>query len=67
MTFIVCWSALLHGHIYPRVYLFVSDVYVRTSSHIAGLPSDIAHFISCGADKVLLKPLDIEAFKEAMM
>jgi hypothetical protein len=33
---------------------------------MSGLPSDVAHFLSCGADKVLLKPLDILAFGEAM-
>ena len=33
---------------------------------VLGLPSDVAHFLSCGADRVLLKPLDILAFGEAM-
>ena len=33
---------------------------------MSGLPADVAHFLSCGADKVLLKPLDILAFGEAM-
>jgi hypothetical protein len=32
----------------------------------AGLPSDVAHFLECGADRVLLKPLDVDAFTEAM-
>jgi CheY-like chemotaxis protein len=31
-----------------------------------GLPSDVDHFLSSGADKVLLKPLDTRAFKAAM-
>ena len=31
-----------------------------------GLPVDIACFIDSGANKVLLKPLDIEAFDQAM-
>jgi hypothetical protein len=26
----------------------------------------VSHFISCGVDKVLLKPLDMEAFVRAM-
>ena len=33
---------------------------------LSGLPSDVSHFISCGVDKVLLKPLDMEAFVRAM-
>ena len=33
---------------------------------LPGLPADVAHFLSCGADRVLLKPLDILAFGEAM-
>ena len=33
---------------------------------MSGLPADVAHFLTCGADKVLLKPLDILAFGEAM-
>ena len=32
----------------------------------SGLPSDIEHFLSCGANNVLLKPLDTEAFGKAM-
>lgn len=31
-----------------------------------GLPSDIAHFLAYGADRVLLKPLDINAFSNAI-
>jgi DNA-binding response OmpR family regulator len=31
-----------------------------------GLPSDVEYFLSSGADKVLLKPLDMRAFKAAM-
>ena len=31
-----------------------------------GLPSDIEMFLSCGANKVLLKPLNLDAFGEAM-
>jgi hypothetical protein len=31
-----------------------------------GLPSDVAHFLECGADRVLLKPLNVDAFTEAM-
>ena len=31
-----------------------------------GLPSDIQHFLNCGADRVLLKPLDMNAFRQAM-
>jgi CheY-like chemotaxis protein len=31
-----------------------------------GLPSDVDHFLSSGANKVLLKPLDTNAFKVAM-
>ena len=31
-----------------------------------GLPSDIEYFLNCGANKVLLKPLDVEAFEQAM-
>jgi CheY-like chemotaxis protein len=30
------------------------------------LPSDVDHFLSSGADKVLLKPFDTSAFKAAM-
>ena len=33
---------------------------------MSGLPSDVTHFLSCGVDKVLLKPLDMEAFTRAM-
>lgn len=33
---------------------------------LSGLPSDVSHFISCGVDKVLLKPLDMEAFVRVM-
>lgn len=32
----------------------------------SGLPLDVAHFVSCGANKVLLKPLDINSFTLAM-
>lgn len=32
----------------------------------AGLPTDVEHFLACGADRVLLKPLNIDAFKDAM-
>jgi hypothetical protein len=32
----------------------------------AGLPADVAYFLSCGADKVLLKPLDLNKFGQAM-
>jgi hypothetical protein len=32
----------------------------------AGLPTDVAHYLNCGADRVLLKPLDINAFGQAM-
>ena len=32
----------------------------------AGLSTDVEHFLSCGADRVLLKPLDIDAFGAAM-
>ena len=32
----------------------------------AGLPSDVTYFLSCGADKVLLKPLDLNKFGLAM-
>jgi DNA-binding response OmpR family regulator len=31
-----------------------------------GLTSDMDYFLSSGADKVLLKPLDMSAFKAAM-
>ena len=31
-----------------------------------GLPSDIKYFLDCGANDVLLKPLDVEAFGLAM-
>jgi signal transduction histidine kinase len=31
-----------------------------------GLPSDVDYFLGCGADKVLLKPLDFDAFGQAM-
>lgn len=31
-----------------------------------GLPSDVEHFLQCGANRVLLKPLDFNAFTEAM-
>ena len=31
-----------------------------------GLQSDVDHFINAGADRVLLKPLDMAEFKEAM-
>jgi hypothetical protein len=31
-----------------------------------GLPSDIQHFLNCGADRVLLIPLDMNAFNQAM-
>ena len=31
-----------------------------------GLPSDVAHFLNCGADRVLLKPLDVQTFAQAM-
>jgi hypothetical protein len=31
-----------------------------------GLPSDITHFLEYGADRVLLKPLDINAFGNAI-
>jgi hypothetical protein len=31
-----------------------------------GLPSDITHFLENGADRVLLKPLDINAFGNAI-
>jgi hypothetical protein len=36
------------------------------SSSIPGLFTDVEHFLKCGADKVLLKPLDIDAFSAAM-
>jgi CheY-like chemotaxis protein len=32
-----------------------------------GLPSDVDHFLSSGADKVLLKPLDTSSFKAAII
>ena len=32
----------------------------------SGLPSDIDYFLSCGANKVLLKPLDLETFGQAI-
>ena len=35
-------------------------------SRSLGLPSDITHFLTNGADRVLLKPLNIEAFGQAM-
>ena len=44
-------------HLSNSLYLF--DI-------MSGLPADVAHFLSCGANKVLLKPLDILAFGEAM-
>ena len=31
-----------------------------------GLPSDIVYFLNCGANKVLLKPLDVKTFEQAM-
>lgn len=31
-----------------------------------GLTSDVEHFLNCGADKVLLKPITGEAFSGAM-
>ena len=31
-----------------------------------GLPSDIEMFLNCGANKVLLKPLDLDALGQAM-
>lgn len=31
-----------------------------------GITSDVEHFLSCGADKVFLKPLDMIAFGTAM-
>ena len=36
------------------------------SPSTAGLPSDVTYFLGCGADKVLLKPLDFDAFGQAM-
>ena len=33
----------------------------------SGLPSDVTHFLSCGVNKVLLKPLDMNAFVSAMI
>ena len=43
-------------------------VYINSTQYSlpTGLPSDIDTFLSCGANKVLLKPLDLEAFSQAM-
>ena len=46
--------------------LQMSDTIYCIILFYSGLPSDIEHFLSSGADKVLLKPLDTEAFGKAM-
>ena len=33
---------------------------------VAGLSTDVEHFERCGANKVLLKPLDIDDFESSM-
>ena len=46
-----------------------SSIFLISSSLFlipTGLPSDIHFFLSCGANLVLLKPLDIRAFGKAM-
>ena len=50
---------LLKYFIYLTLLYLVFDI-------MSGLPADVAHFLSCGADKILLKPLDILAFGQAM-
>ena len=49
------------------LFLHYTYSYLQSLSHYnTGLPSDIEHFMNCGADKVLLKPLDMTAFAEAI-
>jgi hypothetical protein len=61
--FLICTSFLLFCFpTYLPFFLFNTVV----SFFPAGLPTDVAHYLNCGADRVLLKPLDINAFGQAM-
>jgi hypothetical protein len=48
------------------LYLIASYLFFTLPFFFAGLPTDVAHYLNCGADRVLLKPLDISAFGQAM-
>ena len=49
----------------PDIIIDISHIWRYTLLY-PGLPSDIDHFMNCGADKVLLKPLDTKVFGQAM-
>ena len=67
---------LLHFFLLNRLILSTASLlssYPSTSHHIfvllntlPGLSTDVEHFEQCGANKVLLKPLDIDDFESSM-
>ena len=36
------------------------------SFSFSGLPSDVTHFLKCGANEIILKPLNLERFAQVM-
>ena len=55
-----------HWREHRQMTLILIRLTLLTLFLYSGLPSDIEHFLSSGANKVLLKPLDTEAFGKAM-
>jgi CheY-like chemotaxis protein len=61
-------SLQVSSHTVSYTFLMFSPLFPPLSPRLlsTGLPADIAHFLACGADRVLLKPLDMNAFGKAM-
>ena len=60
------------GHIHRIIklslafLLLITIIFFSYLKKSTGLPSDIDFFLNSGANKVLLKPLDLETFGHAM-
>jgi hypothetical protein len=69
---IYIYICIYNIHIYIHVYIYIYMciyilTFIYTHIHIGnGLTSDVNHFLNAGADKILIKPLDMKVFNAAM-